>query len=193
VNEDQIARLIRTAWDEHPPDDLDQIIAEARRRERAAARYRKPATAHRWPLTVWLASFLLPRAHRARYAAEWAAELEYVAAEQGLRAQRLQGLRILLSTPWTALLLLHAWVRRVPAQKRFERDLLAAVVTAVGVAAVTAATLADAFTSHELARSIYAALGAGLTGLLAGVSLWRERRHSRDSDDPQQESDLEER
>jgi RNA polymerase sigma factor (sigma-70 family) len=37
VNEDQIARLIRAAWDEQPPNDLDRIVAEARRREQLSA------------------------------------------------------------------------------------------------------------------------------------------------------------
>jgi hypothetical protein len=181
VNEDQLARLIRAAWDEQPPNDLDWIVAEARRRERAAGvkHQLRRRSGRRSSLPIGISVFLLPRALRGRYAAEWAAELEWLEREKQSRHLRgylfslLISAAILRATSWTWLMA-EGW--------------LAPVAWVLSVVLLSAGATIGLLGSDSRPAGL-------VLGLLAGLLMhWAERwrRRSVHCDEPPQELDREE-
>jgi hypothetical protein len=150
VNEDQIGRLLRAAWNEQPPDDLEQIIAEARRREQLATQS--------LPLAARLAIFLLPPVTRARFAQEWAAELDTLARVDRGRLRpmrRLASVRLLLGAPRLALVLRSRVPKGSAVSERLCVFAFAVATVAVMLSVVAVISLDGRSTINDLIAGVW--------------------------------------
>jgi hypothetical protein len=125
---------------------------------------------------IWQACFFLPASYRARYEAEWLAELDYLKSEGS--SYRRWALVILLSAPWTGLVLRgQLWIES-PFYKRLHRlsPLWVGIITAIAVFASIAASWFPRNGELPSRRQmVCATIAAILTGGLSGIHAWKER------------------
>jgi hypothetical protein len=130
---------------------------------------------------IWQACCFLPVSHRARYEAEWLAELDYLRSE-GVGYTR-WAIGILCSAPWTGLVLRGRLWLELPFCVRLRRlgPVWVGVITALAVFSSIAASWfprdGELPSRKQLA---YATLAAVLSGGLAGIHSWKERNQQKE-------------
>jgi hypothetical protein len=125
---------------------------------------------------IWQACFFLPRAHRARYEAEWLAELDYL---RSLGTSYLRwAVGILCSAPWTGLVLRGQLLLVSPSWKRLSKlgPLWVGVLTAIAVfSSIAASWFPRDGQLPSRKQVVCATIAALLSGGLSGIHSWREQ------------------
>jgi hypothetical protein len=125
---------------------------------------------------IWQACFFLPASHRARYEAEWLAELDYLKS-QGSTYRR-WAVGILVSAPWTGLVLRgQLWTDSAfYIQLRRLSPLWVGIITTVAVFSSIAASWFPRNGELPSRRQmVCATIAAILSGGLSGIHAWKER------------------
>jgi hypothetical protein len=130
---------------------------------------------------IWQASFFLPARYRARYQAEWLAELDYFKSQVQDHGYTNWALGVLCSAPWTGLVLRGQLWSRSPIWQQLCRlkPLWNGVATAFAAFSIIAVSL---FPHNGESPNRKQALGATIAALLSGgVSggfAWKEQKRS---------------
>jgi hypothetical protein len=128
---------------------------------------------------IWQAGFFLPARYRARYKAEWLAELDYLKS-QGQRYTR-WALGVLGSAPWTGLVLREQLWSMSPIWQRLCRlgPLWNGVVTGLAVFSIIAVGFFPRDgESPNRRQALCAIIAALLSGGVSGGFAWKERKRN---------------
>lgn len=169
------------------PEDRQRHLAEKpRRTSTLGLLLRNPV--HNLPLAQRIMAVglrLLPAAHRQRYAAEWAADLDFLAERR--TPQLGLAVRLMLQVPRLAVVLFwHQWRRPSPRSARrlqLVRPWLMGVATALMVAAGALLTVP---TPPTWPRAGLVALASLLGGLITAWQGWARQQTSDDHDEPEE-------
>jgi hypothetical protein len=137
-----------------------------------------------FPLTRCLirqACVFLPASQRARYEAEWLAELDYLRSEGMGYKQWAMG--ILYSAPWTGLVLRGRLWLETPFCARLRRlgPIWVGIITALAVfSSIAASWFPRDGELPSRKQVIYATVAALLSGGLAGIHSWKERNQQKE-------------
>jgi hypothetical protein len=130
---------------------------------------------------IWQACVFLPGSQRARYEAEWLAELDYLRSE-GMGYKR-WAIGILCSAPWTGLVLRGRLWLETPFSVRLRRlgPIWVGIITASAVfSSIAASWFPRDGELPSRKQVIYATVAALLSGGLAGIHSWKERNQQKE-------------
>ena len=130
---------------------------------------------------IWQASFFLPARYRARYQAEWMAELDCLRSQAQDRGCTRWALGVLCSAPWTGLVLRgQLWSRSLIWQQLCRlRPLWNGVATAFAVFSMIAVSFCPRDgESPNRKQALGATIAALLSGAVSGGFAWKEQRRN---------------
>jgi hypothetical protein len=129
---------------------------------------------------IWQASFFLPGRYRARYQAEWLAELDYLRLQDHRYTRWALG--VLCSAPWTGLVLRGQLWSMSPIWQRLGRlgPLWNGIVTGLTVFSIIAVCffLRDGESPNQR-QALCATIAALVSGGVSGGFAWKERKRNR--------------
>jgi hypothetical protein len=137
-----------------------------------------------FPLTRCLirqACVFLPASQRARYEAEWLAELDYLRSEA--LGYKKWAMGILYSAPWTGLVLRGRLWLETPFCARLRRlgPIWVGIITALAVfSSIAASWFPRDGELPSRKQLVYATVAAVLSGGLAGIHSWKERNQQKE-------------
>jgi hypothetical protein len=130
---------------------------------------------------IWQASFFLPARYRARYQAEWLAELDCLRSQVQDHGYTRWALGVLCSAPWTGLVLRgQLWSRSLIWQQLCRlRPLWNGVATAFAVFSIIAVSFFPRDgESPNRKQALGATIAALLSGAVSGGFAWKEQRRN---------------